>query len=338
MKLSNKSLLTLATVALASATTLENAAADAAVYFSSQVGATNLQSNGQPMDESFSFQIGAFANGFEPSADNTGQWLAHWVPLGDAAADPLPGATAPYESIDLPAPFPSGTTSDGFTGNVSYDHNEPPFTTMGAVYIWGYDNRQTAGEAEWILVTSSVWGWPSGAANPPAETFSMGSADSVILGSINANNAHMQTAAVTLQSSGASSYDNWLAANFTGSQLSDSALADSIWGVKADPDNDGIDNVIEYYTGSDPNDPVSAAGTAAANDGEFLIFSFYQSKTTDGVVGNVEWSDDMENWNSDSVATQTVDDLGDVYLIEARIPLNGAEEKFARLKVRRSFN
>jgi hypothetical protein len=316
--------------------------AAASVNFASAVSGTNLQSDGSPMDSDFAFQIGAFSGGFKPSADNTGEWQTYWVPLSDAAGDPISGATTTFATSQLPSPpFPAGTFTTGFSGTAEFDHSQPPFDPLSAVYIWGYDQRSSAGPAEWLLVTSSTWSWPAGTGNPPTSTFSIGEADSVILGNVNGDGDgdgyHMQSAAVTVSPEiTVPGYDQWLAANFSIAALADPTLVDSVWGALADPDGDGIANVIEYFTASDPNGQGTDRHTRAEISGEDLVFIFYQAKDTGGVVGVVEWSADLVHWSEEGVVTENVEDLGEVLRVEARIPGAGAES-FARLNVRRSF-
>lgn len=308
----------------------------AAVTFASAAGEVNLRSDGTPMDTSFVFQIGTFSAGFEPDAGNTGQWLEHWVALCDAAADPIPGATATYSDRPLPSPpFPAGTSAAGFSSSLEFDHNRPPFNTDRPVYIWGYDNRDRAGAGEWLLVTGSSWRWPAGTANPPAVTFSVGDADTVILGETNGASFHMKTAAVAVSGAAPGGYSSWLAANFSAATLADSSLVEEVWGTLADPDRDGVANVIEYFTASDPNDGGSKRETAAAADGGDLIFVFYQAKDTQGATATVEWSEDLTHWRIDGVSIDGVEDLGEVYRVSARIPGAGAGGAFARLDVRR---
>ena len=66
------------------------------------------------------------------------------------------------------------------------------------------------------------------------------------------------------------------------------------------------------------------------------MFTFFQAKDTTGTVAEVEWSPDLIHWQTDAVTAQVVEDLGDAFRIEARVP-RGDGETFARLYVRRSF-
>ncbi len=329
--------------ALAAALVLTSMAASpgsATIGFSSTIGATNVRGDGAPMGSEFTFEIGTFTDGFEPSADNTADWLAHWAPLSDAAADPIPESAVAYESRELPPPFPAGTTAAGFSGEVVFDHNEPPFQAMGAVFIWGYDNRTEAGAGEWILVTSSTWGWPVATANYPAVSFSIGDADTVVLGAVNGDGFHMLSAGVAVEAGSApQGYGTWLAEHFSAGDLADPEQMETLWGVLADPDRDGAANVIEYFAGSDPRDAGAAASAQASIEGEHFVFRFDQSKAATGVEATVEWTRDMLAWRTDSVELAAVEDLGTHLRIEARVPLAvSGRDAFARLNVRRDLD
>ena len=45
-----------------------------------------------PVDGSFTFELGAFAPGFTPTALNTDQWLSHWSVVTDGSGSDLPNA------------------------------------------------------------------------------------------------------------------------------------------------------------------------------------------------------------------------------------------------------
>jgi hypothetical protein len=210
---------------------------------------------------------------------------------------------------------------------------------MGAVYVWGFDNRTAAGPGEWILFTASTWGWPVGTSNAPATTYSVSDADTVILGAIDQDGIHMRSAAVEVEASQASGYGAWLAEHFSAGMLADPDAANTTWGVLADPDADGLANIIEFYTATDPNDPSSKRLTTAGVDetGENLLFTFYRAKDTTGAAAVIEWSSDMVHWHTEGVEIAEVEELEDVERVVARVPVN-ADESFARLNVFRALD
>ncbi len=135
------------------------AAPAATISFSSTFGDEFYQSDGTtalPLS-GFQFELGAFASGFTPTAANTGDWLANWSPVVDAAGDPLPEATAPFQEVpSFFGPYPA------FNSEVDLTHNNAPFIAGTQAYIWGYDTRTEAGDAQWILMTNSIsWRYPN---------------------------------------------------------------------------------------------------------------------------------------------------------------------------------
>lgn len=178
--------------------------AAATINFQSDLVATNQRSDGStPMDTTYSFQLGTFANGFVPTAANTDVWLDNWrtVPLIDSSGDPVPGNSTPYTQDEI---FPgSGLYSNNFEGVGQLQNNDAPFQTTSQGYVWGYTVQQgTNGTpAEWILVTNNSWKFPD--ANPvgPPNNAIWGVSDpgtSAVLGAVNDGSVHMRSAGVTL--------------------------------------------------------------------------------------------------------------------------------------------
>jgi len=59
------------------------------------------------------------------------------------------------------------------------------------------------------------------------------------------------TGAITITVVGAA-MESWLMAQFSAADLADPAREATIWGPKADPDSDGLDNLMEYALGLIP--------------------------------------------------------------------------------------
>ena len=63
-------------------TFFQEAAGQSQIIWQSSSGASHLQSDGsQSLSEDFVFELGAFADSFVPTSNNTRDWMEHWVPL-----------------------------------------------------------------------------------------------------------------------------------------------------------------------------------------------------------------------------------------------------------------
>jgi hypothetical protein len=304
------------------------------IAFGSSVGATNLVSSGGVMHDGFVFQLGTFDGGFIPAAGNTDFWLGAWRPASDREGEPLVGNIAAYLTQDLGDGFPAGFRVNSFSSSVTLDHNEPPFDLGGQLYIWGYDQRATPGAAEWILISDPTWIWPDGSSNQPAASYAVSGATISVVGEIKGDGFEMQTAAVTVPDSSAGFYEGWLAANFTEGVLGNPALELEVWGEFADPDRDRLSNLMEYFTGNDPN---AAATTDVLSQpeisGDDITVEFRQSLSAIGVSGLVEWSTDLQSWSRQGIVQEAAGEDATHATLRASWPIGEASKAFFRLTV-----
>jgi len=311
----------------------EVTSAGTSVNFGSTVAATNEKSTGEELTSDFRFQLGTFAGEFQPTATNTDEWLAAWRPASDATGQPLEGSTVNYQKQELGDPFPAGMRAESFSGSVTLQHNEPPFDLGGRLYIWGYDQRTMPGSAEWILVTDPMWVWPDGSSNLPAVNYAVPDASQAILGTINQSGVEMKTAPVTVPGSVVGIYEGWLAQNFSASDLENPSLSSAVWGELADPDADGIANLLEFYTGRDPNlyEPTDLVSQPVIQDGEVHVH-FQISPSATGVTGAIEWSDNLQDWSREGLTEALLVEDGSM-----RVSQNIGDERtlFFRLVARR---
>ena len=105
----------------------------------------------------------------------------------------------------------------------------------------------------------------------------------------------------------------WLGENFTAADLANSALQATLWGWDADPDRDGIANLLEYALGGDPQVASSlfADGSLLGVDLQVIdgMAVLRHPERTDkggrGLTYVVEFSWDLKNWSVDSPAGAT---------------------------------
>ena len=96
----------------------------------------------------------------------------------------------------------------------------------------------------------------------------------------------------------------------------------------ADPDNDGLSNMVEFVLGSDPTKSTTSNLPTAVVSGSNLTFSFpHNANSTAEYNVAVETSTDLVTWTTQSAGTES----GGVYT--KVIPTSGAAKMFARLHV-----
>ncbi len=122
----------------------------------------------------------------------------------------------------------------------------------------------------------------------------------------------------------------WRFANF-GSYDSTGAAADD-----ADPDHDGLNNLLEYVMGSDPNASGMLSGTLALN-GANLEYTYARSTAAKdaGVTYQVQWSDTLEagSWSTQEVTDQITTTQGALETVKASVPIGSGGKRFLRLRV-----
>jgi hypothetical protein len=105
----------------------------------------------------------------------------------------------------------------------------------------------------------------------------------------------------------------------------------------ANPDMDGLTNLLEYYMGLDPltADDGDALSLRLNEAGTHLICGYPRSKSVIDATGAVEWSADGAPGSSEGVTENVIGDLGGAWLMEARVPTDGAPSRIVRITVRR---
>ena len=104
----------------------------------------------------------------------------------------------------------------------------------------------------------------------------------------------------------------------------------------ADPDNDGVPNLLEYALGSLPNNssvhntPVTA--TTAISGHDYLTLNVPWNSSATDVTFAVEVSDDLITWNSGPAYT-TVVSSGPNLVVRDNTPMTAAAKRFMRLRV-----
>ncbi len=129
----------------------------------------------------------------------------------------------------------------------------------------------------------------------------------------------------------ADAYQGWLSTRFSEVQLSDPLVG----GSAADPDADGLPNLLEYALGGDPLDPLSAPVPACELPvGAALTLSF-ERVADPALVYTVEASDDLVAWEEVFVSTGAANAAGPVFVSDAVMHGAAHPRRFFRLLIAR---
>jgi hypothetical protein len=110
-----------------------------------------------------------------------------------------------------------------------------------------------------------------------------------------------------------------------GTVAGSSAAADD-----ADPDGDGLANLLEYALGTLPTQ-TSAPRWTSGNFAGYLGLSVAKGASASGVIWSAESSDDLLIWHPDQ--TVTLMDNGSSFSVRDSVPLGSAARRFLRLRV-----
>lgn len=114
---------------------------------------------------------------------------------------------------------------------------------------------------------------------------------------------------------------------------------ESISGPQADPDNDGIPNLLEYALARDPTAPSRKnLPTPIIEEFEeelYLTFTYTRIKPAADLEFIVETSHDMADWRTDETVVANIEDLGSRERITVRDtqPWDSTASRFLRLRV-----
>ncbi len=129
-------------------------------------------------------------------------------------------------------------------------------------------------------------------------------------------------------------YQSYLAVYFTSQQLADPTIT----GDTADPDHDGISNLMEYAFGSDPTKADTSRLPTVSIQNGYLTISFIQRVAPTDLTYTVEVSSDMVTWNSGSsyttqVSTISIDAATQRVLVRDNTLTSAAAKRFIRVRV-----
>lgn len=137
---------------------------------------------------------------------------------------------------------------------------------------------------------------------------------------------------VTLSSSAASPWEDWRSVNFSPAELADPLVS----GPDADKDRDGIVNLVEYATGTNPGVP-NTVPAAFVKNGTTLEFTYTRNKAATDLGYLVKWSETLAlgSWSTTGIPDQNPAPLSETATTETLrilVPA-GTVRRFVRLEV-----
>jgi hypothetical protein len=113
------------------------------------IGTQLIDSNGDAIDDSFVFELGAFALNFDPTEANVGEWLTHWRVFDALTFHPVNGFSTSTLFIG------NGVTSG------SPHATDPSFSFAGLdAYMWIRKGSDPVPGSEWFVGRAIDWEFP----------------------------------------------------------------------------------------------------------------------------------------------------------------------------------
>jgi hypothetical protein len=104
----------------------------------------------------------------------------------------------------------------------------------------------------------------------------------------------------------------------------------------ADPDGDGIKNLLEFGTNTNPMIP-NALATQVVRNGNIVELTYTRSKgaVSSGVIFDVEWNEQlsMPSWSTAGVTEMILSEDASVQHVKAMVPVGTMGLRFVRLRV-----
>lgn len=129
-------------------------------------------------------------------------------------------------------------------------------------------------------------------------------------------------------------YESWIQSYFTEGELGDPLVS----GPMADANGDGASNLMHYALGIDPKVVLSGAFGDVIIDGGVVSLRFDRLMKTPDLTIAVQVSDDLLDWSTEAILTDSESQEGDLETVTFRSPISSLVEarQFLRVRVTRN--
>ena len=214
--------------------------------------------------------------------------LSNALAVGVFSTSGIPGtvARAVFSNFEI---IPHATLSPVIT---SHPLNQAVYAGQSAVMSVTATGSPSPG-FQWKLNSVDLPGATSSSYTSPAATNGDdGNSYTVVVG----NTAGSVTSDPAILSLRAPTLVEWRVTHFSQTDLNDSAKEVSVWGLNADPDKDGLSNLLEYATHSSPISFTSANPVVPSTENNRLVLQFTRLNPPT-VEYQLEASPDLREWS-----------------------------------------
>jgi hypothetical protein len=116
---------------------------------------------------------------------------------------------------------------------------------------------------------------------------------------------------VALKVIGVNSYNQWLLGEFSNNQMLANVAENTVWSDSADPDGDGMSNLIEFITGNDPIGLQPGSVPGVVRQGGETVFELRVRDALDGATYAIEWTPSLVTPDWEATGLTTVENTTD---------------------------